>query len=141
MLAACGNLPRTLHRCIDVSHDPAATYRSAAALGFDAVLTSGAAAACTGGEAVLRKLLQLRDAENAPEVLIGAGVNAAVITQMRQQLPGARAFHMSGKMLLESPMQFRRADIPMGLPGLDEWHIQQTDAQAVRAARQALYDL
>ena len=48
---------------------------------------------------------------------------------------------MSGKMLLESPMRFRRADIPMGLPGLDEWHIQQTDAQAVRAARQALYDL
>ena len=141
MLAACGDLPRTLHRCIDVSRDPAATYRSAAALGFDTVLTSGAAAACTGGEEVLRKLLQLRDAENAPEVLIGAGVNAAVITHMRQQLPGARAFHMSGKMLLESSMRFRRADIPMGLPGLDEWHIQQTDAQAVRAARQALYDL
>ena len=105
------------------------------------MLTSGAASACTGGEEVLRKLLQLRDTENAPEVLIGAGVNAAVITHMRQQLPGAGAFHMSGKMLLESSMQFRRADIPMGLPGLDEWHLQQTDALAIRAARQALYDL
>jgi hypothetical protein len=26
----------------------------------------------------------------------------------------------------------------MGLPGLDEWHIPQTDVQAVRAARAAL---
>ena len=138
MLAACGNLPRTLHRCIDVSRDPAATYRSAAALGFDTVLTSGAVAACTGGEAVLRKLLQLRDAENAPEVLIGAGVNAAVITELRAALPVARAFHMSGKKLVESAMQFRREGVPMGLPGLDEWHIPQTDADAVRAAKAAL---
>jgi len=26
----------------------------------------------------------------------------------------------------------------MGLPGLDEWHIQQTDLMAVKAARLAL---
>jgi hypothetical protein len=26
----------------------------------------------------------------------------------------------------------------MGLPGLDEWHIQQTDAEAVRLARLAM---
>ena len=27
---------------------------------------------------------------------------------------------------------------PMGIPGLDEWHIQQTDAQNIRDARLAL---
>ena len=32
-------------------------------------------------------------------------------------------------------MTFRREGVPMGLPGLDEWHIQQTDADAVRAAK------
>ena len=73
-----------------------------------------------------------------PEVLIGAGVNAKVIEQLRTRLPGARAFHMSGKMLVESGMKFRREGVPMGLPGLDEWHIQQTDAAAVRAARTVL---
>ena len=83
--------------------------------------------------------LQLRDAEGGPEVLIGAGVNPAVITRLRQELPRAAAFHMSGKTLLESGMRFRRADVPMGLPGLDEWHIQQTDEDAVRAAVHALY--
>lgn len=35
-------------------------------------------------------------------------------------------------------MRFRREGVPMGLPGLDEWHIQQTDADAVRAAKTAL---
>ena len=43
---------------------------------------------------------------------------------------------MSGKVELESRMAFRREGVPMGLPGLDEWHIQQTDTASVRAARQ-----
>ena len=35
-------------------------------------------------------------------------------------------------------MEFRREGIPMGLPGLDEWHIQQTDEKAVKKAREVL---
>ena len=57
-----------------------------------------------------------------------------------QEIPAARAFHMSGKSNIPSSMRFRREGVPMGLPGLDEWHIQQTDPLAVRAARNALYD-
>ena len=45
---------------------------------------------------------------------------------------------MSGKVLRESGMRFRKEGVPMGLPGLDEWHIQQTDAAAVQAAKAAL---
>ncbi len=138
LLAACGGAPVTLHRCIDVSRDLMATYRAAAALGVDTVLTSGGVAACEAGTETLAELLALRDAAGGPEVLIGAGVSAAVIGRLRAQLPGARAFHMSGKMLCESGMRFRREGVPMGLPGLDEWHIQQTDEAAVQAARQAL---
>ena len=43
LLDACGGAPVTLHRCIDVSRDLCATYRAAAALGIDTVLTSGGA--------------------------------------------------------------------------------------------------
>lgn len=128
----------TLHRAIDVSRDPLETYRAAAALGIDTVLTSGAAASCRDGRTVLTSLLAERDRLNGPEVLIGAGVNADVIRELRHVLPRACAFHMSGKTERESGMQFRREGVPMGLPGLDEWHIQQTSASAVRAARQAL---
>lgn len=125
----------TLHRCIDVSRDPLQTYRAASALGIDTVLTSGAASACTQGLETIRSLLQLQGAE----VLIGAGVNAQVITAFRKELPEVSAFHMSGKTEIESGMRFRRNGVPMGLPGLDEWHLQQTDAAAVAAARKALY--
>ena len=128
LLDACGGAPVTLHRCIDVSRDLCATYRAAAALGIDTVLTSGGAGSCRKGISQL----------DGPEVLIGAGVNAAVIDELRAALPGARAFHASCKTMLESGMTFRREGVPMGLPGLDEWHIQQTDADAVCAAKAAV---
>lgn len=128
----------TLHRCIDVSAQPERTYLDAMELGIDTVLTSGAASSCLGGMETIKRLLALRDARGGPEVLIGAGVKASAITRIRSECPAARAFHMSGKIELESAMRFRREGVPMGLPGLDEWHIQQTDPDAVRAARKAL---
>ena len=138
LVEACGDCGITLHRCIDVSRDPVDTCREAAALGINTVLTSGAASNCKAGQAVIEQLIALRDSENGPEVLIGAGVNADVIRHFRQNIPGSRAFHASCKTELESAMAFRREGVPMGLPGLDEWHIQQTSEDAVRAARASL---
>lgn len=138
LLDACDGAPVTLHRCIDVSRDLRETYRAAAALGIDTVLTSGGAENCRKGASQLAELLRLRDELRGPEVLIGAGVNAAIIDELRAALPGARAFHASCKTLLDSGMTFRREGVPMGLPGLDEWHIQQTDTEAVRAAKNAV---
>ncbi len=129
----------TLHRCIDVSRDPLKTYRDAMVMGFDTVLTSGAAGNCLAGMESIRQLIDLRDLEHGPEVLIGAGVKASVIEAFLSRVPGARAFHMSGKTEIESGMRFRREGVPMGLPGLDEWHIQQTGEDSVRAARAVLY--
>ena len=138
LVEACGGKGITLHRCIDVSRDPVGVYLDAKELGIDTVLTSGGASNCLSGKDVIGKLLQLRHEVNGPEVLIGAGVKASVIRQFRQEFPGARAFHMSGKMELESGMVFRKEGVPMGLPGFDEWHIQQTGEEAVREARMAM---
>lgn len=122
LLDACGGAPVTLHRCIDVSRDLCATYRAAAALGIDTGADEAAVAgSCRKGISQLAALCRLRDELDGPEVLIGAGVNAAVIDELRAALPGARAFHASCKTLLESGMTFRREGVPMGLPGLDEW--------------------
>ena len=138
LIEACGDKGITLHRCIDVSRDPVQTYLDARELGIDTVLTSGAASNCKLGRGMIEKLMALRDETGGPEVLVGAGVNANIIRSFRREIPGARAFHMSGKMELESGMIFRREGVPMGLPGLDEWHIQQTDPAAVKAARAAM---
>lgn len=138
LLAAARGCGLTLHRCIDVSRDPCKTYLDAGKLGFDTVLTSGAAHSSRKGMDAIGKLLQLQEANRGPQVLIGAGVNAQVITEFRGRFPQVKAFHMSGKADIPSRMIFRREGIPMGIPGLDEWHIQQTDTACVRAARQAL---
>lgn len=138
LFQAAEGLPLTLHRCIDVSRDPVSTYRHAAALGFHTVLTSGAAGNATAGREMIETLLSLRDEISGPEILIGAGVNARVIEAFRRECPKSRAFHMSGKTEVESGMVFRRAGVPMGLPGLDEWHIPVTSVSAIRTAKAAL---
>jgi len=128
----------TLHRCIDVSRDLCQTYRDAEALGIDTILTSGGAGSCLSGMETIRQLIALRDATSGPEVLIGSGVKASVIGEFLNRVPGAEAFHMSGKTEIESGMRFRREGVPMGLPGLDEWHIPVTSREAVAAAKALL---
>ena len=134
LIEAAAGSGLTLHRCIDVSRDPLETYRAAGELGIDTVLTSGAAGSCMKGMALIGQMLK----EEGPQVLIGAGVNAKVIASFREAFPEASAFHMSGKRDIPSKMVFRREGVPMGIPGFDEWHLQQTDEEAVRLAREAL---
>ena len=106
---------------------------------FDTVLTSGGAGKCLDGMAEIGKLLALQKEIGGPQVLIGAGVNARVIAAFRERFPQAGAFHMSGKKEVESGMVFRRKGVPMGVPGLDEWHIPVTDQEEIRQAKEALY--
>ena len=71
------------------------------------------------------------------EILVGAGVTAANLPQLAAQT-GARAFHLSGKQVLDSRMVFRREGVPMGLPGFSEFDLWQTREDAIRAARTVL---
>lgn len=139
LLEAANGSGLTLHRCIDVSRDPLETYRTAGKLGIDTVLTSGGAASCVLGLPLIGQLLELRDLENGPEVLIGAGVNARIIRNIQAWYPFAHAFHMSGKVNVPSGMIYRQESVPMGLPGLDEWHIPTTSREAVAEARRVLH--
>ena len=70
-------------------------------------------------------------------ILAGAGVNAAAIAELAKDTP-LRAFHLSGKEVLESGMRFRRNGVPMGLPGMSEYSLWRTSPAAVREARRAL---
>ena len=132
----------TLHRCFDVGVGVADAMLTAAELGIDTILTSGGAAHCLDGFETYELMLELRDFYgNCPEILVGAGVNADVIRTVRQKFPAIEMFHMSGKVNVPSGMTFRREGVPMGLPGLDEWHIPTTSREAVAAARAALYEI
>ncbi len=111
----------TLHRAFDVCCDPFAALEAAKQLGLATILTSGQAAS----------------APQEVEILVGAGVSAANIPALAAQT-GARAFHLSGKQVLDSRMTFRREGVPMGLPGFSEFEIWQTSEANIRAARTAL---
>ena len=125
----------TLHRAFDVSADPFAALETVRSMGLCTILTSGQAASAPEGAELLGRLVER--AGDSVEILVGAGVTAQNIPALAAQT-GAHAFHLSGKQVLQSRMTFRREGVPMGLPGLDEWHIQQTDADAVCAAKAAV---
>ena len=108
---------------------------AACELGLATILTSGQAADAWAGRALLARLQQ--QAAGRIEILAGAGVNARNIPDLVRQTH-VTACHLSGKKRVPSRMVFRRAGVPMGLPGFDEFELWQTDPAAIRAARAAL---
>ena len=125
----------TLHRAFDLCRDPFAALETCKALKVDTILTSGQAASCLEGAALLGELAQ---AAAPVELLVGAGVDAAAIRALRQACPLFTSFHMSGKAVVESGMAYRKEGVPMGLPGLSEFEIWRTDEHKVRAAWEEL---
>ena len=128
----------TLHRAFDVCADPFAALETARSMGLCTILTSGQAANAPQGAALLRQLT-VRAGKDV-EILAGAGVSAQNIPVLAAQT-GVRAFHLSGKQVLQSRMTFRREGVPMGLPGFSEFEVWQTSEANIRAARQALDSL
>ena len=128
----------TLHRAFDVCADPFAALETARSMGLCTILTSGQAASAPQGAALLRQLTERAGTDM--EILAGAGVSAQNIPVLAAQT-GVRAFHLSGKQVLQSRMTFRREGVPMGLPGFSEFEVWQTSEANIRAARQALDSL
>ena len=103
----------TLHRAFDVCRDPFAALAAAKELGLATILTSGQAASAPQGAELLRQLVEAAGSD--VEILVGAGVSAGNLPALAAQT-GARAFHLSGKQVLDSRMTFRRegaADVGM----------------------------
>ena len=61
-----------------------------------------------------------------------------LLRDFRREYPAAHAFHLSGKSILDSGMTYRNAEVSMGLPGISEFQVWRTDAEAIRLAREAL---
>ena len=134
LIAAAGGKGITLHRAFDVSREGLDTAWQAAELGVDTILTSGQAADCRKGQAYIGRLV---DAGLPLTIMPGGGVHAGVIRELKERY-GLTTFHMSGKVVKESAMVFRREGVPMGLPGFDEFTLWQTDPEQVRQAALAL---
>lgn len=137
LMAEAGDMKVTLHRAFDVCADPIKAYGQARELGIDTILTSGQKRECLMGMALLQELCDLQKETGTPRIMAGAGVTPDVIRQFLAQT-SITSYHLSAKKVLDSGMRYRKEDVPMGLPVMDEYSIFRTDSEIVAEAKKAL---
>ena len=125
----------TLHRAFDMCADPFETLKQAKKLGVNTILTSGQAPSSLEGIDLYEKLIEKANGEIS--ILAGGGIKASTIEKLLKQT-SLTAFHMSGKIVVESGMEFRNPAVSMGLPRISEYNIWLTDENNVREARRVL---
>ncbi len=138
LIGLSGNMEVTLHRAFDVCINPYEALEQAKELGIRSILTSGQKNTCTAGSSLIKEMVEL--SRGVIEILVGGGVDASVIRQIAP-VTGAKAYHMSGKVSVDSAMKFRKEGIGMGLPAFDEYKILKTDEVKIREARKVLESL
>lgn len=138
LVKAAGGIGITLHRAFDVCRDPYEALEQSISLGIDTILTSGQKSSAWEGRNLLADLM--KKSAGRIDILAGAGISPDVIKKLAP-CTGIRSFHMSGKVVKDSRMEFRREGVPMGIPGFSEFDIWQTDEDNVRRAVKVLEEL
>lgn len=135
LMKETGNMSVTMHRAFDVCRDPIQTLEECVELGIDTILTSGQEKNCLVGATLLRQLQEI--AKGRIKILCGAGISSANLEELCR-ITGLNQFHMSGKIVLDSSMEYRKQGVPMGLPGISEFSIWRTDEEEIRKAAEVL---
>ena len=135
LLNCAGDLEVTLHRAFDMCREPYEALESAKKLGIQTILTSGQRKNCTEGRELIAGLV--KESGGKVDIMAGGGVDAGVICRMLP-VTDAPAWHMSGKEVLESGMEYRRPEVSMGIPGLGEYQIFRTAEDKIGEARRVL---
>lgn len=138
LVEEAGDMGITLHRAFDVCRDPYEAMEQCISLGIDTILTSGQKSSAWEGRDLIKDLV--KKSAGRIEILAGAGINPESIAKLAPYT-NAKAYHMSGKVVIDSRMEFRREGVPMGIPGFSEFEIWQTSAENIRKAVQVLQEL
>lgn len=125
----------TLHRAFDVCRDPFKTLEDAKTLGIDTILTSGQKNKCIEGLELIKELVER--SKGKVEILVGSGVNSTNADRIIKHT-NATSLHLSGKVDLDSGMEYRKEEVSMGLPLISEYTIQRTSAEEIKKVRDLL---
>lgn len=128
----------TLHRAFDMCADPFRTLEEVKELGIHTILTSGQKNNCIDGKELLGQLM--KKANREVDILIGGGVDVSVIPALYEST-GATSYHMSGKVTLDSEMQYRKEDVSMGVACMSEYQVWRTSAERVAQVKLVLEEL
>lgn len=133
------NIPVTFHRAFDVCKNPVEAFDELKKIGVKAILTSGQEENCLKGKQLLKKLVELsnKDNKNKIEIIVGAGLNILNIGEIKN-FTGANNFHLSGKKVRKSGMEYKKQDINMGTKGFSEFEILETDEKIVQEVSEYL---
>lgn len=134
IIEASGTTPVNLHRAFDMCRDMDEALEDAKHLGIVSILTSGGCSSALEG---LDTLNRLKQNSGNIDIMAGAGITPDSIRYMKEH-SCLTAFHMSGKKVLKSQMEYRNPKVNMGLPSLSEYEIWQTDESTIRQAKDIL---
>lgn len=133
LIQEAGEMSVTLHRAFDVCANPYEALEQAVDLGVNTILTSGQRNKCTEGVDLLKEL-EVRS-RGRIEIQAGAGVDAAAIRELFPKT-NIHAYHMSGKIVLDSAMKYRKEGVSMGMPSLSEFDLIRTDENLIREVQE-----
>lgn len=132
-----GEMKITVHRAFDMVKDPIGALKQLMELGIDSILTSGQAKCCISGSTLLQMLIET--SEQKVNIMAGSGVKADTIRQLLTAT-GVKHFHMSGKMVYDSGMIYRKQNISMGLPFFPEYQLEKASLSLIQDAKKALLE-
>jgi copper homeostasis protein len=132
---AAKGLPIALHRAFDMCKNPMEVLEQAKALGISTILTSGQRNRCIDGKGLIKELIKASNGQ--PEILVGGGVVPEVVPELIRDT-NAKAFHLSGKVTVNSRMEYRKENVSMGLPWFNEYEILRTDNKKIEEVREIL---
>lgn len=130
LVEAAAPMTVTFHRAFDMCSDPFKGLEDIIHTGASRILTSGQKNTVPEGADLIRRLI-----EQAGERIIimpGSGLDKSNIAEMAR-ITGAKEFHLTGRKVVKSSMEFRREGIPMGgFPGISEFSRKVADPDRIR---------
>jgi copper homeostasis protein len=128
---AAGTLSVTCHRAFDVCRDPYTAMEQLIEMGFDRILTSGQQLDAVKGIPLIAELV--RKAAGRIIIMPGCGIRENNIALI-EKATGTTDFHASARRVINSCMEFRNENVPMGsLAVASEFETEQTDRKKVAA--------
>lgn len=126
----------TFHRAFDLTPDPFAALDTLIRIGVDRLLTSGQQASALAGADLIKVLVQR--AGDHLIIVPGAGITEGNAAELIEKT-GVKELHASLRIQVESQMQYRREDVPMGgSPLTSEYVLKMASKEKIKALQIAI---
>lgn len=118
LIEAAKGLSVTFHRAFDLCKDPFKALEEIIAMGCDRILTSGQAHDAESGIGLIAELIKM--ASDRIIIMPGCGINPSNARKI-MDATGATELHASCRAPFPSAMRYRKDNITMGSPDVDEY--------------------